>query len=140
MSSIYVLVGAAMSDKELDQELLAMFANTKMEDQRSYLLRGRIFQKEDIASLTSSWLAQINAWADGKDEFVRKRLDDIEAEFGLRGIDTPVEQARDAIEKIRAKARAVGERWKSNPEEHEQAEELIQAELAKIRPSKTEKN
>src|SRR6266851_3962139 len=131
---------AVMSDKKLDEELLAMFANTKMEDQQSYLLRGRIFQKEDIALLTSSWLAQINAWADGKDEFERKRLDDIEAEFGLRGIDTPVERARDAIEKIRAKARAVGERWKSNPEEHEQAEELIQAELAKIRPSETDKN
>jgi hypothetical protein len=129
-----------MSDKKLDEELLAMFANTKMEDQQSYLLRGRIFQKEDIALLTSSWLAQINAWADGKDEFERKRLDDIEAEFGVRGIDTPVERARDAIEKIRAKARAVGERWKSNPEEHEQAEELIQAELAKIRPSETDKN
>jgi hypothetical protein len=129
-----------MSDKKLDEDLLAMFANTKMEDQRSYLARGRAFKADEIETLTSKWLVQINAWADDKPDFERRLIDDIEAELNLRGIDAPVEQARDATEKIRAKARAVGIRWTSNPEEHAHAEELLQVELAKIRPSKADKN
>jgi hypothetical protein len=129
-----------MSDKKLDEELLAMLANTKMQDQQSYLARGRAFEADEIKTLTSKWLVQINAWADDKPDFKRRLMDDIEAELNLRGIDTPVEQARDAMEKIRAKARAVSDRWKSNPEEHAIAEEFLQAELAKVRPSKADKN
>jgi hypothetical protein len=106
-----------MSDKKLDEELLAMFANTKMEDQRSYLARGRAFEADEVEVLSSKWLVQINAWADDKPDFERRLMDDFEAELHLRGIDAPVEQARDATEKIRAKARAVGNRWTSNPEE-----------------------
>jgi hypothetical protein len=129
-----------MSDKKLDEELLAMFANTKMENQQSYLARGRAFKADEIETLTSKWLVQINAWADDKPDFERRLMDDIEAELNLRGIDAPVEQARDATEKIRAKARAVGDLWRSNPEQQAHADELLQAELAKIRPSKTDKN
>jgi hypothetical protein len=129
-----------MSDKKLDEELSAMFANTKMEAQQSYLARGRAFKADEIETLTSKWLVQINAWADDKPDFERRFMDDIEAELNLRGMDAPVEQARDATEKIRAKARAVGATWRSNPEAHNRAEELLQAELAKIRPSKTDKN
>jgi hypothetical protein len=129
-----------MSDKELDQELLAMFENTKMEAQQSYLARGRTLHADDTGTLISNWLVQMNAWADDKQEFERRLMDDIEAELNLRGIDAPVGQAKDAAEKIRAKARAVGNRWTSNPDEHALAEELLQAELAKIRPSKADKN
>jgi hypothetical protein len=129
-----------MSDKKLDEELLAMFANTKMEAQQSYLARGRTLQADGNETLISNWLVQINAWADDKPDFERRLMDDIEAELNLRGIDAPGEQARDATEKIHAKARAVGNRWKSNPEELDHAEELLQAELSKIRPSKTDKN
>jgi hypothetical protein len=129
-----------MSDKKFDEELFAMFANTKMEDQQSYLARGRAFKADEIETITSKWLVQINAWADDKPDFERRLMDDIEAELNLRGIDAPVEQARDATEKIRAKARAVAIRWTSNPEEHAHSEQLLLAELAKIRPSETDKN
>jgi hypothetical protein len=129
-----------MSDKKLDEEILAMFANTRMEVQQSYLSRGREFRADEVGILNSEWLVQINAWADDKPEFDQRLMDDLEAELNLRGIDAPVEQARDATEKIRTKARAVGNRWVSNPEEHAQAEDLLQAELAKIRPSKIDKN
>jgi hypothetical protein len=129
-----------MSDKKLDEELLAMFANTKMEDQQSYLARGRAMHAEGVETLISNWLVQVHAWADDKPDFDRRLMDDIEAELHLRGMDAPVEQARDAIEKIRAKARAVGATWMSNPEAQNRAEELLQAELSKIRPSKTDKN
>jgi hypothetical protein len=129
-----------MSDKELDEELLAMFANTKMENQQSYLARGRAFKADEIETLTSKWLVQINAWADDTPEFERRLMDDLEAELNLRGIDAPVGQARDAIEKIRARSRAIGAKWKSNPEELDRVDELLQAELAKIRPSNADKN
>jgi hypothetical protein len=129
-----------MSDKKLDEELFAMFANTKMEAQQSYLSRGRTFHSEDSETLSSNWLVQINAWADDKPDFERRLMDDIEAELNLRGIDAPFEQARDAAKKIHAKARAVGDRWKSNPEDLDHAEDLLQAELAKVRPSKADKN
>jgi hypothetical protein len=129
-----------MSDKKLDEELLAMLANTKMQNQQSYLARGRAFKADEIETLTSKWLIQINAWADDTPDFKRRLMDDIEAELNLRGIDAPVEQARAATEKLRAKARAVGNRWKSNPEEQALAEELLQTELAKIRPLETDKN
>jgi hypothetical protein len=131
MSWICDLRVAVMSDKKLDEELLAMFANTKMQNQQCYLARGRAFQAEEIETLSSKWLIQINAWADDTPDFERQLMDDIEAELNLRGIDAPVEQARAATEKLRAKARAVGNRWKSNPEEHALAEELLQTELAK---------
>jgi len=129
-----------MSDKKLDEELLAMIANTKMEGQQSYLARGRTLQTDRKEMLVSKWLAQINAWADDAPDFERQLMDDIEAELNLRGVDAPVEQARGAIERIRAKARAIGDRWKANPEEHALAEELLQTELTKIRPSETDKN
>jgi hypothetical protein len=129
-----------MSVEKLAEELLAMMANTKMEGQQSYLARGRTLQTDRKEILISKWLAQINAWADNAPGFEPQLMDDIEAELNLRGIDAPVEQARDAAEKIRAKARAVGNRWKSHPEEHALAEELLQAELSKIRPSETDKN
>ena len=129
-----------MSDKKFDEELFAMFANTKMEDQQSYLARGRAFKADEIETITSKWLVQINAWADDKPDFERRLMDDIEAELNLRGIDAPVEQARDATEKIRARSRAIGAKWKSNPEELDRVDELLQAELAKIRPSNADKN
>ena len=129
-----------MADEKLDQEIFAMFANTKMEAQQSYLSRGRTLHAEDSEKLTSSWVTQINAWADDKPDFNRQLMDDCEAELGLRGIDPPADQAGDAFEKLKARARSVSKQWRSNPEEFDRAEELIQAELAKIRPSKTEKN
>jgi hypothetical protein len=129
-----------MVDKKLDEELLAMLANTKMENRQAYLARGRKFKADEADVLSSNWLVQVNAWADDKAGFERQLMDDIEAELNLRGIDTPFEKARSATEKIRAKARAVGSRWASNPKEHAKAEELLQEELSKIRPSKADKN
>jgi hypothetical protein len=127
-----------MADKKLDQEIFAMFANTRMEAQQSYLSRGRTLRAEDSEKLTSSWLTQINAWADDKPNFNRQLMDDCEAELGLRGIDAPADQAGVAIEKLAAKSRSMSDKW--SPEEADQAEERIQRELAKVRPSKTEKN
>jgi hypothetical protein len=129
-----------MSDKQFDEEISAMFANTKMEAQQSYLSRGRALQADESEKLVSNWLVQINAWADDEPAFDRRFMDDIEAELNLRGIDAPVEEAKSAAEKIYAKAHAVGDRWTTYPEEHAHAEELLQAELAKIRPSETDKN
>jgi hypothetical protein len=127
-----------MADKKLDQEIFAMFANTKMEAQQSYLSRGRTLHGEDSKKLISSWLAQINAWADDKPDFNRQLMDDCEAELGLRGIDAPADQAGDAVEKLAAKSRSMTDNW--SLEEADQAEDRVQRQLAKIRPSKTEKN
>jgi hypothetical protein len=129
-----------MSDKKLNEELSAMFANTKMEAQQSYLSRGRALHVEDSNKLSADWLTQINAWADDQPDFDRRLMDDVEAELNLRGIDAPVEEARSAAEKIYEKARLVGDRWTTHPDEHAHAEELLQAELAKIRPSEIDKN
>jgi hypothetical protein len=127
-----------MADEKLNQEIFAMFANTRMEAQQSYLGRGRALHAEDSEKLTSSWLTQINAWANDKPDFNRQLMDDCEAELGLRGIDAPADQAGDAVEKLAAKSRSMTDKW--SPEETDQAEERVQRELAKIRPSKTEKN
>jgi hypothetical protein len=129
-----------MSDKKLDEELLAMLANTRMEERQSYVARGRHMHAEDTETLISNWLVQINAWADDKHDFELRLIDDIEAELGLRGINAPVHEARDAIKKIKTRARAVGDRWRSNPEEMQKVEDHLQAELAKVRPSKADKN
>jgi hypothetical protein len=127
-----------MADKKLDQEIFAMFANTKMEAQQSYLSRGRTFHTEDSEKLSSNWLTQINAWADDQPDFDRRQMDDIEAELGLRGLEAPADQAGEAVAKIAAKSRAMTDKW--SPEDMEDAEERVQRELAKVRPSKTEKN
>src|SRR5665213_1570566 len=134
------LRATVMPDKKLDEELLAMFENSRMEARQSYLTRGRAMQADDTEALISNWLVQVNAWADEKLNFERRLMDDIEAELNMRGIDAPLEQGRGAIEKIRAKARAVGDRWQSKPEELDYAEDLLQAELAKIRPPEIDKN
>src|ERR1700722_4625757 len=96
-----------MADKKLDQEIFAMFANTKMEAQQSYLSRGRTFRTEGSDKLSSNWLAQINAWADDQPDFDRRLMDDIEAELGLRGLKVPADQAGAAVAKIAAKSRAM---------------------------------
>jgi hypothetical protein len=127
-----------MANEKLDQELFAMFANTKMEAQQSYLSRGRILHPEETEKLSSNWLTQINAWADDQPNFNRRLMDDIEAELGLRGLVVPANQAGEAVEKLAAKSRVVTDKW--SPEEAVQAEERIQRELAKVRPSKTDKN
>jgi hypothetical protein len=127
-----------MSDKKLEEEIMAMFANTRMEEQRSYLVRGRKFHAEESSKLISCWLVQINAWADDKDGFDPQFMNDVEAELRLRGIDAPADQAGDAVKKLSAKSRALTEKW--TPEEALNAEESIQRDLAKLRPSKIEKN
>jgi hypothetical protein len=127
-----------MPDKKLDQEIMAMFANRRMEEQRSYLVRGRKFHAEDSDKLASDWLVQIHAWADDKGDFDRQLMDDFEAELGLRGIDVPADQAGDAVKKIAAKSRALTDKW--SPEELLNAEESVQRELAKLRPSRKDKN
>lgn len=127
-----------MPDKKLNQEIMAMFASRRMDEQQSYLVRGRALVSQETEALLSAWLFELNAWADDKVQFDRQRMDDVEAELGLRGIDVPADQAPDAVEKLAAKSRALTEKW--SPEERRRIEDRVEAQLAKLRPSKADKN
>jgi hypothetical protein len=127
-----------MADKKLDQEIFAMFANTRMEAQISYLSRGRTLQAEDTDKLRTSWVVQVNAWANDQPDYDRQFMDDCEAELGLRGIDPPADQAGDAIDKLVAKSKSATDGW--DEEQLDRAEERLQKELSKVRPSQSEKN
>lgn len=109
-----------------------------MEARQSYVSRGRALHAEGTEKLSSSWIMLINAWADDKPNFDRLLMDDIEAELGLRGLKAPADEAGEAVKKLAAKSHAATDKW--TLEEMEEAEKRVQIELAKIRPSKADKN
>jgi hypothetical protein len=138
MSSTYSGRSEAVPKDRLTEELYAMFANTRMEATRSYLERGRPFQRETGDDLKTKWIAQLTAMADALPEFNRQLLDDLEAEHGLRGIETPANEVPDIVDRLRARSKAHTKSW--SPEEEEEAERKLQRELDKVRPSRADKN
>jgi hypothetical protein len=127
-----------MVHKKLDQEIFAMFENTRMEAKQSYLGRGRAFEGETTDSLKAGWIAQLEAMADDTPQHNRRLMDDFEAELGLRGIKAPANEAPEVVKRLAARAKVQTNNWSA--EEAEEAENGIQRELDKIRPSKADKN
>jgi hypothetical protein len=127
-----------MVDKKLDQEIFAMFENTRMEAKQSYLGRGRAFEGETTDSLKAKWIAQMEAMADDTPQHNRQLMDDFEAELGLRGIEAPANEVPEIVKRLAARAKVQADNWTA--EEAEEAENRIQRELHKIRPSKADKN
>jgi hypothetical protein len=127
-----------MVDKKLDQEIFAMFENTRMEAKQSYLGRGRTFEGVTTDSLKAGWIAQLEAMADDTPLHNRQLMDDLEAELGLRGIEAPANEAPEVVKRLAARSKAQSDNW--SEDEAEQAENRLQRELDKIRPSKAEKN
>jgi hypothetical protein len=127
-----------MADKKLDQEIFAMFANTKMEATKAYLDRGRQFEAEATGDLKARWIEQLAAMADATPEHDRRLYHDLEAELGLRGIEAPANEVPEIVNRLAARSKAQTDSW--TPEQLWENEARVQQDLDKVRPSKTEKN
>lgn len=125
-------------DDKLTEEIFAMFANTKMEATQSYIGRGRLLQSHSSENLKVQWIAQLIAMADAQPEFNRQLMDDLESELSLRGIESPADQVPEVVERLAARSRMHTDNWTS--EQLEEAERGVQRELAKVQPSKADKN
>jgi hypothetical protein len=127
-----------MHEDKLTQEILAMFANTKMEATKAYLDSGRRFEAEATGDLKARWIAQLAAMADASPEHDRQLYDDLESELGLRGIEAPADEVPEIVKRLVARSKAQTDGWTS--EQLWENEAKVQRELDKVRPSKTEKN
>ncbi len=127
-----------MPNDKIKEELFALFANSKMEATQSYLARGRLLNSESNEDLKVQWIAQLTAMADATSQFDRQLMDDLESELGLRGIEIPADKVPKVVDRLAARSKAQGDEW--TPEQWDQAEERLQRELEKVRPSKADKN
>lgn len=127
-----------MPEDKLTQEILAMFANSKMEATKAYLDRGRQFEAEGTDDLKARWIVQLAAMADASPEHDRQIFEDLEAELGLRGIDAPADEVPEIVKRLAARSKAQTDTWTS--EQMWENEAKIQQDLDKVRPSKSDKN
>jgi len=125
---------------KLTDEIMAMFANTKMEAQQSYLQRGRAYGAQSVDDLKAGWIAQLSLMADAAPNLDRQLMDDFEAELRLRGIEAPADapEAADALKRLIARSKVATDGWSG--EKLMEVEDNLQRELDKVRPSKEQKN
>jgi hypothetical protein len=101
----------------LEAKLDAMMENFRLEQMEDYLRRGRWFAREDLESLKLGWRNLHKVWAaDVTNKVVSRLIEDVEAEFSLRGEVPPEEQVADSREKITEGFKAVMHEVEQDPE------------------------
>ena len=94
-----------MAEDENDPRRFGAFLRSEFsKETQSYLERGRRLQGLTNAQLASRWLVDLKAWrtsrADQNDPGNSAELDDTAAEFRLRNLAPPLDQAQDEVKAI----------------------------------------
>lgn len=88
-----------------DDEARALIEHQLMEETKSYLERGRFFEHSTVEQLRAGWIRDLEAFVAGDVSAVR-RLENIEAELRLRGLQPPYDEAAPEIERLAQQVRA----------------------------------
>jgi hypothetical protein len=81
-----------MPEVDIEDVIRAMLASQQMDETQAYLTRGRIHEPMADDLLTSAWVIAFKAFAQSQKQSDLVRVNDLDAEIRLRGIDRPVEE------------------------------------------------
>ena len=77
--------------------IYAFLQRRSIERRRSYLARGRRFVVLDVGQLSKSWITAVKNWLARKDRASEITMDDLTAEWRLRGLEPPYDAVKQEL-------------------------------------------
>jgi hypothetical protein len=97
-----------MDDKSAIDHVMAFLRSEHMDENASYLQRGRQFGQLRSSELEQAWLMAFQSWFETRESDAQERESDLSAEYRLRNQEIPYHLVEDLLAKAREEIRISG--------------------------------